>query len=486
MKKLNRSTANLDATLPVKVVQFGEGNFLRAFADWMIQKLNDEISYNAGVAVVQPIENGMVDMLDDQDGLYHHLMRGISGGNIVNESRLISCIQQCVNPFNDQKAFFELAVEKELELIISNTTEAGIVFQNEDVPDKGKLAITFPGKLTQFLFYRYQHLNEIESKTLAIIPCELIDRNGDKLRAAILNYIGLWSLPVEFQRWIEESVSFGNTLVDRIVPGFPRDEIKQIQQDLGFEDNLVVASESFHLWVIEGPKALEDIFPASKSGLNVKFVEDLTPYRTRKVRILNGAHTTMIPIGLLYGLETVKETVEDEFMGDFVKKVIFNEIVPTIDLPREELEEFANNVIERFQNPFIRHELKSIALNSMSKFKVRVLPVIEDYINKTGEAPELLCLGFAGLIRFYMEGMQGKHSFLNDDANVLEFYSGLDPESSPENLVKMVLGNEDFWSRSLTNKDLLVQSVTRSLELIIENGAQKTIKELNHVTGNYN
>ncbi|QCK13276.1 tagaturonate reductase [Mangrovivirga cuniculi] len=486
MKKLNRSTANIEEQLPVKIVQFGEGNFLRAFADWMIQKLNDTAGYNAGVAVVQPIEHGMVDMLNAQDGLYHHKMRGLSGGNVIDETNLISCIQQCINPFDNQKAFYELAKEEDLEVIISNTTEAGIVFNDDDLPGEGELAKTFPGKLTQFLHSRYEALADLSNKELAVIPCELIDRNGDKLKSAIENYISLWGLSMQFKEWINDSIYFGNTLVDRIVPGFPREEINNIQQEIDYEDNLVVASESFHLWVIEGPEKLKQFFPAENTDLNVKFVDNLTPYRTRKVRILNGSHTTMVPTGLLYGLETVKETVEDKYMGRFVKNVMFEEIIPTIDLPQTELEEFANSVIERFQNPFIRHELKSIALNSVSKFKVRVLPVILDFIERKNEAPQLLCLGFAGLIKFYLDGTHGKHELLNDDKAVLEYFVEIDPQIDSDKLVELVLGNEDFWGRSLLNNEQLVASVKKSLEAINHNGVQNTIKKLDYVTSNNN
>ncbi len=463
MKPLNRNTAQT-STYPVRILQFGEGNFLRAFADWMIDILNEKVDYQSGVAVVQPIPQGMVAKLGEQDGLYHHLLRGLSDGQIVDESRLISCIQQLINPFDDPEQYFAQALNEDLTIVISNTTEAGIKFSEGDSPEPGELAATFPGKLTQLLKARFDHFKGTPESGLVFIPCELIDRNGDKLKEAILNYTEIWNYPEEFVNWLDRYNYFGNTLVDRIVPGFPKDDIREIQQNLGYEDNLVVSSEAFHLWVIEGPAEIEAALPASKVGLNVKFVDDMEPYRTRKVRILNGAHTAMVPIGLLAGIETVKEAVEDEVIGQYIREILFEEIMPNIQMPESELREFTEDIIERFRNPFIRHELKSISLNSISKFKVRVLPSLLDYLKREQQLPKGLTMALAGLIKLYLSADFEP----SDDPKNLEFFEQVKSQrSSNEDIINAILGNTAFWDMDLNtvtglNKEVL--SIFNALE----------------------
>ncbi|MEM6830315.1 MAG: tagaturonate reductase [Bacteroidota bacterium] len=398
IKPLTKENADIAGHYPTKVIQFGEGNFLRAFADWCIDAMNANIGFDAGVAIVQPIERGMTNMLNDQDNLYHHLIRGLKNGKEVKENRLISCINEAIDPFKDAAAYFKHAHSEDLKLIISNTTEAGIQFDDTDLPEVDQLAKTFPGKLTQLLKKRFDHFEGSAASGLVFIPCELIEKNGEALKKAILDYADLWSLGDAFKSWITTHNFFANTLVDRIVPGFPKDEIDEIRSELGYDDQLVVSSEVFHLWVIEGPKEVQDAFPADQAGLNVKFVADLAPYRTRKVRILNGAHTCMVPVGLLAGIPTVRESVEDKNVGAFIQAAIAEEIATTIALPQNELNAFSNEVIERFKNPFIRHELKSISLNSISKFKVRVLPTIKDFFEKNETLPKRLIFSFACLI----------------------------------------------------------------------------------------
>ena len=472
MKELTRTIVNTEQ-YPIRVIQFGEGNFLRAFVDWMINDLNNNAGFDAGVAVVQPIEHGMVETLQKQDGLYHHLVRGISKGNIINEIQLISCIQKLVNPYKNLDAYLDLAKIDTLSLIVSNTTEAGITFDENDKLAEDKLASSFPGKLTQLLLKRFEHFNGDSQKGLGIIPCELIDRNGDQLKNAILKYATLWNLSPEFVDWINNANHFGNTLVDRIVPGFPKEEINEIQKKTSYNDNLVVASEAFHLWIIEGSAELQKLFPAHKHGLNVKYVLDQTPYRIQKVRILNGSHTCMVTVALLAGLKAVRETIEDQKLGMFFKEMIFEEIILTIDLPKKELEVFANDIIERFENPFINHELASISLNSISKFKVRVLPTIKDYILLNNEAPLRLCIAFAGLIKLYMLGAKGEIIDLKDKEENILFFKNLSDEND-EDTVKKVLSNQSFWDKDLTENKLLLSKVVQSFKAI----NQKDITQL--------
>ena len=462
MNSLNKNTTQ-KSILPVRILQFGEGNFLRAFADWMIDILNEKADYQSGVAVVQPIPHGMVAKLREQDGLYHHLLRGLADGKIVDQARLIKCIMECVNPFEEQDRFFAQARNEDLRIVISNTTEAGIKFNESDIPNPGELAETFPGKLAQLLKERFDHFAGTPESGLVFIPCELIDRNGDKLKEVILNYSEIWNYPEEFVHWLDHHNHFGNTLVDRIVPGFPGDEIEEIQQKIGYRDELVVSSESFHLWVIEGPKEIEEAFPATKVSLNVKFVPDMEPYRTRKVKILNGAHTAMVPIGLLAGIETVREAVEDETIGRFIRDILFDEIIPTIDMPEHELNAFAEDIIERFRNPFIRHELKSISLNSISKFKVRVLPSLIGYFKLKQQLPKGLVLALGGLIKLYLSPAFEPR----DDRKNLAFLNNVKTQSaSNEDLVEAILGNTSFWDVDLNTIPGLTREVLSILDAL--------------------
>lgn len=478
MKPLNRNTATVPERLAVKVLQFGEGNFLRGFVDWIIDILNEKTDFNGSVEVIQPIEQGLIKLLNEQDGLYHVLLSGIQGGKLRQESRLISCISGALNPYDNYNAFLQLAENPALEFIISNTTEAGIAFDERDVkPDS--LPDSFPGKLTALLYHRYKHFSGDANKALIIIPCELIEKNGDALRAAVLKYADYWNLPGEFVFWIEKQTTFCNTLVDRIVPGYPRDSIKEIQQELGYEDKLVVKAEPFHLWVIEGPAAVKKAFPAEEAGLQVKFVDNQTPYRTRKVRILNGAHTALVPVGYLHGLRTVRDAVEDQTVGSFIKEAIYEEIIPTLDLPKAELEAFAADVIERFQNPFIRHELISIALNSVSKYKVRVLPSVLEFITRKQQLPQRLLHSLAALILFYKGEWQGEEIKLNDSAEVLHFFEQSWKKGNADAVVKEVLQHKEFWGMDLTKIKGLQEYVTQQVkQLQQQENTLSSIKEV--------
>ena len=350
---------------PERVIQFGEGGFLRAFVDWILQITNEKTDFNGSVVVVQPIPQGMCDMLTKQDCVFTDIMRGLSNGEPTVDKKIIDVISRCVKPYDDYDAYLALAENPDFRFVVSNTTESGIAYVEEDklndAPPK-----SFPAKVTGLLYKRFT----LGLDGFIFLPCELIDKNGATLKSIILKYADDWNLPSEFKTWVEQKNIFCNTLVDRIVTGYPKDE----KIDLGYEDNMLNTSEIFHLWVIEGPKDILKELPLDKTGLNIIVTDNLEMYRTRKVRILNGAHTSMIPYAMLEGIETVKDCMEDENMSQFVKKCVFDEIIPTLDLPKEELIDYANNVFERFNNPYIRHLCASISLNSVSKFKVRVLP----------------------------------------------------------------------------------------------------------------
>ncbi|MCM8568416.1 tagaturonate reductase [Gramella jeungdoensis] len=471
LKRLNRKNAGLTKELPIKVIQYGEGNFLRAFVDYIIDKLNKETGFNAGVAVVQPLAGGLIDVLNEQDGLYNLFMKGVKKGKELQLNETISCIQKGINPYDKYEDYLKLAEEEELEFLISNTTEAGIAYDEADTlneyPHK-----SFPAKVTALLYKRFNHFEGDTSKGLTIIPCELINYNADTLKEIILRYAEIWQLEDEFVNWIENSNSFHNTLVDRIVPGYPKDDIEAYQNELDYEDKLIVSAEVFLLWVIEGDEKLKAKIPFSKIDENVLIVKDMQPYRTRKVRILNGAHTSMVPFSLLYGNETVKETVDDEFTGKFIKEAVFEEINPTLSLPEEELNSFASEVFDRFRNPFIKHQLSSIALNSISKFKVRVLPSLLAFQKKFNRLPLKLTFAFACLIRFYDAKWKGKSLPVQDDEQVMSSMKKIWELHSYNEITEKVLGKTEFWGVNLNEIPELKEHITFALEVIDNKGVR--------------
>ncbi|NNL03232.1 MAG: tagaturonate reductase, partial [Eudoraea sp.] len=379
-------------------------------------------------------------------------------------------------------AYLSIAENPDLRFVISNTTEAGIAYHKAD-----KLADSpqksFPGKLTAFLYKRFKTFKGASDKGLIILPCELIDRNGDNLKRIIIQYAAEWNLPGEFTNWINKHNIFCNTLVDRIVPGYPKNKIDRITTELGYKDNLVVEGEQFHLWVIEGPKEVKEEFPAVQSGLNIVFTDNMEPYRTRKVRILNGAHTSLVPVGYLYGIDTVRESLEDPLVGVFLKNAIFNEICPTLDLPEKELIQFSDDVLDRFKNPYLEHALLSISLNSISKYKTRVLPSALEFIKRKNKLPEHLLFSLAALIAFYKGERNGETIKLADDREVLDFFklhwSQVDgSKESITRIVNSVLSNSNFWDRDLTKIEGFQNEVISSLISILDKGMHGAILNL--------
>ena len=417
-----------------RVIQFGEGGFLRGFVDWMIAKMNDVTDFDTSVVVVQPIADGMCDILSSQNCVYTHLIRGVEGV----DKTVVDVISRCVKPYDDFAGFLALAENPDFRFVVSNTTEAGIAFSADDkltdAPPK-----SFPAKLTRLLMKRY----ELGLPGFIFLPCELIDRNGDNLKKCVLEYAKLWGLDEGFVKFVNEENIFTNTLVDRINTGYPKGE----EIDLGYEDKMLNTSEYFHLWVIETDYDLESEIPFSKANLNVIITKDeLEMYRTRKVRILNGAHTSLVPYALLSGKDTVKSCVDDPVMREHIRRCVFDEIIPTLDLPRDELISYAEDVLTRFGNPYIKHYLSSIALNSVSKFKVRVLPSILEYIKRYGKMPETLIFSFAKLIEFY------KTDMTNDSPEVVEFMK--------KSSVDEILANKELWGEDLS---FLIDEVKRCL-----------------------
>lgn len=418
-----------------RVLQFGGGGFLRGFFDWMLQKINETSDFAGSAVIVRSIDaRGERDAFEEQNCVYTHVMRGAEGV----ETTLVDSVSRCISALSEFDAYLALAESPDLRFVVSNTTEAGIVFSESDrfgdAPPK-----TFPAKVTRLLFRRY----ELGGAGFVFLPCELIERNGDALKGCILRYAELWGLGEGFARWVESENVFCNTLVDRINTGYPKDDVPA----LGYADRLLNTSEFYHLWVIETDHDLERELPFSAAGLNVIVTRDgLERYRTRKVRILNGAHTSLVPHAMLSGFRTVGECVAAPAMLRYLRRAIFDEILPTLDLPREELEDYAESVLTRFANPYIKHYLADISLNSVSKFKVRVLPSILAYTERFGKMPETLIFAFARLIEFY------RTAETRDDPAVTEFMK--------TRSVGEILANETLWGRDLS---FLLPAVTEAM-----------------------
>lgn len=433
------------------VMQFGEGGFLRGFVDYFFHKLQEKGLYDGKIVVVQPIEKGMCQMLADQNCEYNLFLRGIDNGEVVNEHTHITSISRALNPYTQYDEYMKLAENPDLRVIVSNTTEAGIEYLGTekltDTPPK-----SYPAKLTQFLYKRFT----LGLNGFILLPCELIDNNADNLKKCVLQYADLWELGGEFKNWLESDNDFCNTLVDRIVTGYPRDEVEELTKQIGYTDNLIDTAEIFHLWVIEGHH--EDELPFNKAGYNIVWTDDAKPYKKRKVRILNGGHTSMVLGARLYGLSTVGECLKDETVSAFLKKCIFDEIVPTLGNTETDVK-FGEAVLERFSNPFIKHQLLSIALNSVSKFQVRVLPTILEYKEKFGKYPAALTFSMAALIAFY------RTDEANDGADIMEFMK----TASVEDIMK----REDYWHSDLTG---MIPMVTEYYNLIQENGMAEAYK----------
>lgn len=427
------------------VMQFGEGGFLRGFVDYFFHKLQEKGLYDGKIVVVQPIEKGMCQMLADQNCEYNLFLRGIDNGQVVNEHTHITSISRALNPYTQYEEYMKLAENPDLRVIVSNTTEAGIEYLGTekltDTPPQ-----SYPAKLTQFLYKRF----ELGLKGFILLPCELIDNNADNLKKCILQYADLWELSDEFKNWLETENDFCNTLVDRIVTGYPRDEIEELTKQIGYTDNLIDTAEIFHLWVIEGHH--EEELPFNKAGYNIVWTDDAKPYKKRKVRILNGGHTSMVLGARLFGLETVGECLKDETVSAFLKKCIFEEIVPTLGNTETD-KKFGEAVLERFSNPFIKHQLLSIALNSVSKFQVRVLPTILEYKDQFGKYPAALTFSMAALIAFY------RTDEANDGADIMEFMK----TASVEDIMK----REDYWHNDLTD---MIPMVSEYYNLIQDKG----------------
>lgn len=479
MERLNRVNAPQAKKYTERIIQFGEGNFLRAFIDWIIWKTNQKTDFDASAVIVQPIPNGLVDVLNEQDGLYHLNLQGLEDGSPVDSIDLIDVVSRGINPYRDFEGYLKLAEQPQMRFIISNTTEAGIAFDPSCRFDD-KPALSYPGKLVQLLYHRFEYFKGDKSKGFIIFPCELIFLNGKHLKECIYKYIELWQLGDGFKTWFEEACGVYCTLVDRIVPGYPRDTAAQITERIGIEDKLLDKAEIFHLWVIEAPQEVAAEFPADKAGLHVLFVPSEAPYHERKVTLLNGPHTVLSPVGYLSGLNTVKECCEDPLIGRFVHKVMFEELMETLNLPEDDCRKFAADVMDRFRNPFVKHFVTSIMLNSFPKYKTRDLPGLKTYLERKGELPKGLVLGLAGIITYYKGGKRGEDEIVpNDDAAIISLLKELWAAGDIDALAEGVLGASDLiWGEDLNLIPGLKPALAEDLKLIAEKGMRAAVESI--------
>lgn len=421
-----------------RIIQFGTGNFLRGFADYFIDKINKDGLYDGSIVIVSPTDSRTVDALNAQDCRYNLYLRGIENGKEICERTEINAVSRAVNPYKDFDTYLALSQNPDFRFIITNTTEAGIAFCAED-KFEDRPAKSFPAKLTQLLYARYK----AGLKGFVILSCELIDNNAKELQKFVLRYIQYWKLGEDFFNWIIEENTFCNTLVDRIVTGYPKDEAEQLCTEIGYADKLLDTAEPYHLWVIEGN--YENELPLQKAGLNVIWADDVKAYKKMKVRILNGSHTSLVFPSLLCGVETVRESLEDKDLNAFLNTCLFEYILPTLG-ETEENRQFANAVLERFSNPYIKHMWKSISLNSVSKFTARVLPTINDYVKNNNALPKPLVFSLACLIEYY------KTNDVSDDKTAVKYIKN--------HSIKDILSNTQLWDCDLSDMLDLVEEST--------------------------
>jgi tagaturonate reductase len=495
MELLNKSISKA-VDRPVKVLQFGEGNFLRAFVDYFFDVLNEKSDFNGSVVLVKPIEFGSLERLHNQECQYTLQLRGFEEGQPKKVTRVITSVKDAVAAIEDYDRYVEYGLCDTLRYIVSNTTEAGIVFDETDefeaCPPK-----TYPGKLTKLLYQRFEKFNGAKEKGLVVIPCELIADNGIELKKCIMQFIELWNLSDEFKNWVNTACSFCPTLVDRIVPGYPRDEAEELCQEFGYEDQLIVTAETFGLWVIESDanlslETLREELPFEKAGLNVIFTKDHHPFKERKVRILNGSHTSFVLASYLAGNDIVKQSMDDKTIRTFMEETLFDEVIPTLSLPADECKEFADAVIERFQNPFVKHQLLDISLNSVSKWEARCMPSFLGYVEKFNKLPKYLTFSIAALMSFYSTEKEGEanggvclvgdrngESYnIRDDKFVLDFFKE-NSAKAPKEFAQAYLSNTKFFGgEDLSKIDGLVDTVANHIADIRANGMRNVVENL--------
>lgn len=477
IKELNKNTVE-KKELPIKILQFGTGNFLRAFVDWMIQKSNEQGITNHGIAVVQSTTGSskLVDTWKQQDYMYHVLLEGVKDRAPVKEVTLVKNIMTVVNAVSEYDQYRELFLSPDLEMIVSNTTEAGIQYiEGDDI--FAEPPVSFPAKITSLLYQRYKKYDADNNKGLLIICTELIEDNGQTLKKYVLQHAEHFNLEETFVKWINTACSFYDTLVDRIVSGSPKEDLQKIKEELQFNDNLVVKGEYFHVWAIGGDDKIKNKLPLDKAGLNVLYMDDIKDFRSKKVRILNGAHSAMVPVGLQLGCETVMQAFENKELEQYINKMVEKEVLPVIEGDKVELKEFANKIVERFYNPFLKHYLKDISLNSISKWETRDFPTILDNYQKLGKKAPLVTFSLAALLVLY----SGKSEVAfepKDNPEFVSFIQSTYHKNGIETWVSGIINHKTMWNVDLSSVPFLRDEVTKDVKLIQEEGMQTALSKI--------
>ncbi len=477
---LNAANANIRRHRPKRVLQFGAGNFLRGFVGRMFHEMNEAEFLSTDILVVKPTSSGDYNKLREQDGLYYVITSGIENGEVIDRHQLITTLAEIINPYRDWTGFLATACRPEIRFVISNTTEAGIRYVAEPY-EKDTCPVEFPAKLTRWLYERFKHFQGDAARGCIILPCELLPDNGRQLKAYVIRISDDWALPKSFVSWVDQSCDFCNTLVDQIIPGKPNPGDPRVDK-LPFRDELTTTAEPYHIWVIDGPDGLKKELPLPDAGLNVVFTNDIAMYRKRKILILNGAHTSMVPVGLLSGVRTVGDVMGDPLLNTFVERLVYDEIIPSLDLDHDMLVTYAGEVLDRFRNPFIEHKLMTISLNSVPKARMRLLPTILDYSKEKGIMPRLMCLSFTALLVFYSGEYKGIRFQIQDSPETLNFFTEIwhsyqSGSRSLRSVIVEILGRDQFWGMNLSLEHDLVSVVLEFAEGIIISGMTETLRE---------
>ena len=451
----------------------------------MIDIANEQGKFDGDIVLVKPIEFGNLERFHNQECQYTVQLRGRVDGEPKKINRIVTSVADAVDAYGEYEKYAKYAKLDTLRFIVSNTTEAGIVYDESDRYEYNPPK-SYPGKLAKFLYERYKHFNGAADKGLIMLPVELIDDNGLHLKECVLKQADNWNLEDGFKKWLDEACIFTSTLVDRIVTGYPRDEAEELCKEFGYQDDLIVTGEPFALWVIESPKDLSDELPLPAAGLPVIYTPDHHPYKQRKVRILNGAHTSFVLASYLCGNDIVLQSMNDELILKFIKGTLFDEVIPTLTLPKQDLLDFAEAVLARFNNPYVKHAHLSIALNSVSKWRARCMPSFLDYVKNEGKLPAHLTFSIAALMAFYtgteirdkaLIGHRGSEEYqILDDMAVLEFFAA-NSSKEPAGFAKAVLSNVDFWGQDLTAIDGLEAAITEYVTSIREIGMRATMEK---------
>ncbi len=462
---------------PIRVLQFGEGNFLRAFVDQMVDEANGKNIFKGNIIAVKPRRGGNLTPFEEQDSFFTVYRRGKEKGNLISKPQIVSCVKKVLHCYENYEEFMSLADLPSLEFIISNTTEAGIVFQPEDQMEMTPPE-SFPGKVTQWLYRRFLHFSGSNNKGITFLPTELIENNGAELKNCILHYVKLWNLTDEFAHWIETACTFCSTLVDRIVTGSP-DDASALFAELGYEDKLLDIAEPFGFWAIENKGNIAERFPLDQAGLPVLFTENIAPYRERKVRILNGAHTGTALAAYLAGAETVGQCMKDSLIRRYMEQLVKKELAQTVPLPEKEVADFVEDTFERFENPYLHHSLLSIALNSVSKWKARLLPSLKDYVKENKELPSCILFSFAALLAFYSgKPVDGNRQIqIRDDKAVLDFFE-MHRQDPPRELVLSAASQVSFWGEDLSAIPSFTERAGDYFDIICKEGMRKAMEKL--------